>query len=244
MSEAPDPKWPRLLGLSVHEFRTPLTVVSGYISMLLKDTAGPLNDKQRHLLQEAAKSSARMADLLKETSKLADLEAGTASFTRTAIDLHALVAEVIAELPPPPELAVRVTQQDGRGHSMVQADRKEMKAALTSVLVALRRELVTSNELFVRERTADHEGRPAVWLSVGDAERLDALEAGGPETLTTFNEWRGGVGLSLAIARRIIDAHGGAMYSPAKLAADEANEKQGLRKDGPKAAAVVVLPIA
>ena len=42
---------------------------------------------------------------------------------------------------------------------------------------------------------------------MGDAERLDALEAGGPETLTIFNEWRGGVGLSLA--HRITALHGG-----------------------------------
>ena len=44
-----DPKWHRLLSLSVHEFRTPITVVAGYIRMLLKDRAGPLNDQQRRL---------------------------------------------------------------------------------------------------------------------------------------------------------------------------------------------------
>ena len=48
-----DPKWPRLLSLSVHEFRTPITVVAGYIRMLLKDRAGALTDQQRRLLEEA-----------------------------------------------------------------------------------------------------------------------------------------------------------------------------------------------
>ena len=32
MSDAPvDPRWPKILSLSVHEFRTPMTVVAGYI---------------------------------------------------------------------------------------------------------------------------------------------------------------------------------------------------------------------
>jgi signal transduction histidine kinase len=47
--------------------------------------------------------------------------------------------------------------------------------------------------------------------------------------LTTFDEWRGGCGLSLAVARRVIVQHGGQLWSPAS---------------GAKAAAVVVLPHA
>ena len=48
MSDAPvEPRWPKILSLSVHEFRTPMTVVAGYIRMLLKDRAGPLSDQQR-----------------------------------------------------------------------------------------------------------------------------------------------------------------------------------------------------
>ena len=74
-SAPPDPKWSRLLGLSVHEFRTPMTVVAGYIRMLLKDRAGPLSDQQRRLLEEAEKSCGRLTALLTEVSDLSNLEA-------------------------------------------------------------------------------------------------------------------------------------------------------------------------
>jgi signal transduction histidine kinase len=47
--------------------------------------------------------------------------------------------------------------------------------------------------------------------------------------LTTFDEWRGGSGLSLAVARRIINAHGGQIWSPG---------------DDVRAAAVIALPSA
>jgi hypothetical protein len=66
MLEQPDPGWPRLLSLSVHEFRTPITVVAGYIRMLLKDRAGPVSDQQRRLLEEAEKSCARLSGLVAE----------------------------------------------------------------------------------------------------------------------------------------------------------------------------------
>jgi signal transduction histidine kinase len=32
--------------------------------------------------------------------------------------------------------------------------------------------------------------------------------------LGPFDEWRGGVGLSLAVARRVIEGHGGQIWSP------------------------------
>jgi len=49
-----DPKWDRLLSLTVHEFRTPITVLAGYVRMLLKDRAGPLSPEQRRLLDTCA----------------------------------------------------------------------------------------------------------------------------------------------------------------------------------------------
>ena len=46
----------QLLGLAVHEFRTPASVVGGYLRMLQRDTAGALNDHQRKMVDEAEKS--------------------------------------------------------------------------------------------------------------------------------------------------------------------------------------------
>jgi signal transduction histidine kinase len=219
-------KWPRLLSLSVHEFRTPMTVVAGYIRMLLKDRAGPLSDQQRRLLEEAEKSCARLSALLVEMSDLAGLEAGTATFNKSAVDLRAVLSDAIASLPPAGDspVEIRLTTADA---SSVQGDAVRLKAAFGALLYALRRELVASNQLFVKEREGEFHGRPASWIAVGDPEHIGELETATPETLTTFDEWRGGCGLSLAVARRVIEGHGGAIWSPGQAI---------------KAGAVVVLP--
>ena len=81
MSELPpDPRWPKVLSLSVHEFRTPMTVVAGYIRMLLKDRAGPLTDPQRKLLEEAEKSCGRLSALMAEVSDLSQDRGGHRAF--------------------------------------------------------------------------------------------------------------------------------------------------------------------
>jgi signal transduction histidine kinase len=227
MTTPSEPKWPRLLALSVHEFRTPVTVVAGYIRMLLKDRAGAITDQQRRLLEEAEKSCGRLSALLTEMSDLSNLEANTAPFNRNTVNLHALLAETIAALPEAPDRGIAVTLCSRHGDAHVHADPIRLKTAFTSILIALCRELVTSRELFVRERTGEYEGRPATWIAIADADRIEGLSAAGPEGLATFDEWRGGCGLSLAVARRVIHAHGGALWSPS---------------DGTKAAAVLVLP--
>src|SRR5215212_6765220 len=103
-----DGKLPRLLSLSVHEFRTPITVVAGYIRMLLKERAGALTEQQRRLLEESEKSCGRLSALVAEMSDLANLEAGTAPFNRSAVDIRAVLAEAVADLPDAPERDVTV----------------------------------------------------------------------------------------------------------------------------------------
>jgi len=220
-------KWPRLLSLSVHEFRTPMTVVAGYIRMLLKDRAGPLSDSQRRLLEEAEKSCARLSALLVEMSDLANLEAGTAPFNKSQLDLGRVLSDAVEALPPSGDHQVEVALSPMDAASPVEGDATRLKTAFTSLFAALRRELVTSNQLVVRQRDGQYRDRRATWVAIGDSEHIGQLESASPDSLATFDEWRGGCGLSLAVARRIIGAHGGELWSPL---------------DGTKAAAVVVLP--
>jgi K+-sensing histidine kinase KdpD len=213
MPDAPiDPRWPKILSLSVHEFRTPLTVVAGYIRMLLKDRAGPLNDQQRRLLEEAEKSCARLSALVSEMSELSSLEAATAAFSKQKTDLNSLLRGAVEQLPPLPERTVSIDLQLADGTSPLDADAVRLTQALASVITALRREIVAADSLIVKTRATTYRGAPAYEVTIGDPETrqvLNEIQGDGGEI---FDEWRGGVGLSLTNARRVFNAHGGAIW--------------------------------
>jgi signal transduction histidine kinase len=217
-----------LLSLAAHEFRGPISVVGGYIAMLLRERFGPISEPQRHLLQEARKSTTRLSALTDELSELADLEDGTAKFNRGTVDLAAVLQDAAATLPALADRDVTVKVENDAPGVTVHGDPVRLKAAFGAVLTALRRELVTSTLLLVRLKRAE-DGDRGVRISVASDEQIASIDSTGTADLAAFDEWRGGCGMSLAIARRIFAAHCGCVRSP---------------RDNPKGGAVIFLPEA
>jgi signal transduction histidine kinase len=229
MTDGPvEVEWPRLLSLSVHELRTPISVVAGYLRMVLKDPSGTLDGQYRHFLEEGAKSCERLAALVAEMSDLAALESGKTVFKRAPFDLRPVLVDAIAALPKVPDRTVEVELTTGEGPAVIEGDSPRLKTALAAILHGLRREVVSTDRLIVRERTGEYSNKAASWIALAEAEHIDSVSNAALDSLTTFDEWRGGCGLSLAVARRIIGGHGGVVWS---------------LTDGPKTSAVVVLPL-
>ena len=228
-----DPKWPKLLSLAAHELRSPLTVVGGYIRMLLKDRAGPLTEQQRRLMEEAEKSCGRLSTLVAEVSELAHLESGKATFNRSSVDVQAVLSDAIRDLPDLPDrtVAIDLTVDADVQKAGLQGDSVRLKAAFSAILNALRRELVASDRLTVRLQTATYADQPVFRILIGEALRIEELATLAAADLGTFDEWRGGNGLALPAARRIIEKHGGQIASPS------ANGKAGAIVTVPRAPA-------
>jgi signal transduction histidine kinase len=224
-SEPFDPNWPRLLGLAVHEIRTPLSVGLGYLGFLTR-FGSTLTPQQAQYVAESQKAWERIRALADEMSELSQLEEGKLRLSRERLDLHRLLADAVNTLPEGDGSSVEVRLTTAAEPAMIMADPIRLLKALLSILFALRREVVSSTELFVREEHRDYEDNPASWISIA-TDPDSRLTSATPDALATFDEWRGGSGLKLALARRVIRLHGGAVWAPA---------------DGSKAGAVVVLP--
>jgi signal transduction histidine kinase len=222
-----DAELSRLLSLASHELRTPISVVAGYLRMVLKAPAGTLDERYRRMLEEAEKSCARLSALVAEISDLAALERGTASFKTEPIDVRELLKDAITALPPLADRAIEVELMAEPAPAIIHGDKSRLQSATTSILHALRREVVTSAKLFVNERVAPFHGSLASWIGIADGDNIEAVSLSEVNDLTTFDEWRGGCGLSLPVARRIVERHQGAIWSPI---------------NGIKAAAVIALP--
>ena len=231
-----DPRLPRLLSHAAHEFRTPLSVILGYLRMVLNGATG-LDAKYRRMLQDIEKSATKLSGLVTEMSDLSKLERGDVRLQEKPVDLDAVLTGAIAALPEILDRQIGVKVENGERPTTVRGDSVWLQRAFTAIFFALCREVVDGDHLLVRRRPGTFNDKAAVWLTVAEPQQIDAVES-----LGTFNEWRGGCGLSLVSARTIIDGHGGAIFSPsARLTLEQTGWKS---VDGLKAAAVITLPLS
>lgn len=224
-----DPNWPRLLSLAVHEFRTPVTVVAGYLRMLLRDRAGALTDPQRRLIEEAEKSCGRLSTLLGEMSELGQLADGRQTLAQGTADLGDLLRSIQTEAPTAENLAA-LTVQPPAAPMQVAGDAVRLQRAIAAIVFALRREIIDDGALIVSATERSASGRRIGWIAVGTGPVEAELRLASADTLGPFDEWRGGCGLSLPLSRCIVEMHGGRVMA--------------LRGERQKAGGVIELPLA
>jgi K+-sensing histidine kinase KdpD len=196
----------------VHELRTPVTVVCGYIRMVLKEHGGPLTDKQKKMLQEAERSCERISALVSEMSELGKLESRELAVPRQEVDLAALIRDVASDMHEGEDRGVRLDVRVPDKPVTVTGDRARLSAAITTLLHAALRERGEPGVIVAVCSVVD--GSPG-WaiFAVGTEDALPALIQAGLDAPPPFDEWRGGLGLALPVARLLVETLGGAMWS-------------------------------
>ena len=180
--------------------------------MLLQERAGPLADNQRKLLEEAEKSCGRLSTLIGEMSELGQLLNGRQALAANTTDLAVLLREVEANIPAAEDQA-RVVVEPGGEALIVAGDSARLRRVIESVIFALRREVIDESELIVSAASRPkNEGR-AAWITFGPPAVAAALRAASADSLGPFDEWRGGCGLALPLARQVIEMHGGRLFA-------------------------------
>jgi signal transduction histidine kinase len=206
------PGWPKLLSLAVHEFRTPVTVVSGYLRMLLRERAGPVTDSQRKLLEEAEKSCGRLSALLGEMSELGQLLDGRQSLAHTVIDLRTLLGEIQAAAPNAEDQA-RVVLENSPEPLEFFGDAARVRRTIEAVVFGLRREIIDGSDLVISATRRPNNHGAVAWIALGTSTVTTSLRNASADDLGPFDDWRGGCGLALPLARRVIEMHGGRLLA-------------------------------
>lgn len=204
--------FPRAMSLAVHELRTPVTVVAGYLRMLLREQAGPLTEKQRKMLEEADRSCARLGAIVAEMSELAKLEAQQLTMGQQEIDIDTLLAELATGMHEGDDRGVRLEHRVADGPAVVAGDRARLAAAFNALMRAALRERGEPGVIVVQSVIRNESSPPRVRVGIADEPTMAALlDASGAQS--AFDEWRGGLGMALPIARRVIEAHGGTVWA-------------------------------
>lgn len=201
--------------LAVHELATPLSIVGGYVRLLLRDHGGPLTDKQRHMLEEAEKSCNRLGSLLIEMREFRKLEAGEIELAQQEVDIAGLLAELASAMHEGQDRGVRLELRGTNQPLVVTGDRARLAAAFKVLMYSVLREryepgaIVTECSMF-----RDASGSAYALVAFGDQTVLSSLTVHANDgQAPPFDEWREGLGMGLPIARRVIEDHGGAVWS-------------------------------
>jgi light-regulated signal transduction histidine kinase (bacteriophytochrome) len=203
---------PKLLSLVVHELRTPTSVVAGYLSMLQRDAAMSLGERHRRMIDEAARSCARLATLLAELSEVAKLDAGATTMAEQRFDLFPLLQNIAENVRESQDGDVRFEVRGEPAGATIVGDLTRLRSAFSAIFHALLRERASACTI-VAERRLERHGAvmSAVVVVAEDGSEQEAYAA----DPGCFDDMRGGLGLALPLALRVIECHGGRVWAPA-----------------------------
>ncbi len=198
-----------MLALLVHEFRSPIAVVNGYLGLLLRKRATQLTGADRKLLEDAARGCERLMGMLQQLDDLADLEAGDPLRSPVPVPIFELCGDAVRTASRAGSVVEFLCEAgDRRAHVLGDADRlSQAFSALTAVSVREHREQPVEVCGFISRE--DGVPRAVVTFAGRGTGRPDfSIGRRGDVDL-----WQGGTGLALPIASRIIHVHGGQFWS-------------------------------
>jgi two-component system sensor histidine kinase TorS len=82
------------LASAAHDLKTPLSILNGYIELLQSQKLGPLNQRQREVMQDMFSSGQRLQQLIQDFLTYSVLETGELRMQFEQADLNACLSEV------------------------------------------------------------------------------------------------------------------------------------------------------
>jgi PAS domain S-box-containing protein len=193
-----------------HELRTPLNAILGWVQMLLASGLSP--ERTRHAIEVIGRNAKLQAQLIEDILDVSRIIAGKLEIERQAVFMPQLVENAVAAvLPAAQARQIQITKLVPSDLPPIEGDPKRLHQVLGNVL---------SNAL---KFTPEGGQVDVVCAVAGDAIEIEVRDSGigiPPEFLPyVFDRFRqadsrttrqhGGLGLGLAIARHLLEQHGG-----------------------------------
>jgi len=205
-----------------HELRSPLTAIHAGTQLLLEEIPGPVSQPQRETLQLMVESSRQLIDMISSLLDLSKIDAGMMEYRIASMDIKRVVETAINKIKLLADREhIRILVDAPRGPLFVKADDGRIQQVLDNLL---------SNALkFSREGASiqvkiepDYKAR-SLRISISDTGRGISPEAL-PRIFERFYQGgaraRAGVagtGIGLALAKRVVEAHGGKIWAESEL---------------------------
>lgn len=224
------------LASATHELRTPVTVMKGYHRILLDGRLGELAPQQREVLLESEQSCARLIKIINSLLDLSRIETGKLELFYQEYDLAANFKQVVNQMR---EMSKRkrlsVILRLGKDLPSLRCDREKMNQVVTNLLENAIKYTQAGGKIYITAGPCFWDKTSGAGVNRADLRVPSPRSANAlviqvsdngigisPEhhqeifdqfTQVSSNQMdRSGLGLGLAITKRIIEAHGGRIW--------------------------------
>lgn len=201
-----------MLGMAAHDIRNPLGIILGYAKFLQADAGPALTDEHRAFLDAITQSSEFVLGLVEQLLDISTIESGKLVIERSTFDLAQLVTkhvDLIGVLAARKNM--RITLDVPREGAIIEADASKLEQVLSNLTSNAIKFSPAGTTITVRVRNA----RVRAEFSVQDegpgipSDELNRLFRPFSKTSVQATNGERSTGLGLAIARRIVEGHGG-----------------------------------
>ncbi|MBA7648763.1 Sensor histidine kinase RcsC [subsurface metagenome] len=198
-----------------HELRTPLNVIIGFSELMLDRVPGEINKEQRQCLDDTLSSGKHLLDLINDILDLSKIESGKIKLRLTDVVLTDVLEGLKRTMTP--ILAPRKQSLDievEKGLPPVHADKAKVKQVLLNLLSNATRFTPDGGKLKIEAV------RKGGWCHVSVVDNGIGMKKEDQERIfepfhqldNPLTREKGGAGLGLAVARQIIEKHGGKIW--------------------------------
>jgi signal transduction histidine kinase len=221
------------LASAAHELKTPLAVIKGYYDLLLSNSLGKVTDKQRDILEESKESCERLVRLVSMFLNYSALESGKLVLQLRENDLRDCLEEIAGRWSEAfKRKGVKLEAQLDPSIPTFKFDYQKVQQAAANLLDNALKHTPTGGTVTMRAKPHFWERRVAEVAPVEERRRFRLPRPNSVEVSVTdsgagiapehhqeiFEDFvrvdrnTSGMGLGLAIAKRLIQAHRGKIW--------------------------------